>query len=69
MGARLVLTAALSYFPEMEVELDQLGSGYNADLSSDEMETLLTRTHRASESLLLHVPPLAAHSPPDDAGE
>jgi hypothetical protein len=31
---------ALSYFPELEVELVLMGSGYNADLLSDEMETL-----------------------------
>jgi hypothetical protein len=40
VGGRLVLTAALSYFPEVVIELDLLGSGYNADLLSDEMETL-----------------------------
>jgi hypothetical protein len=41
-GNELVLTVALLYFPELEVELDLLGSSYNADLSSDEMETLWT---------------------------
>jgi hypothetical protein len=41
-GARLVLTAVLSHFPKLEVELDLPGSSYNADLSSDEMETLWT---------------------------
>jgi hypothetical protein len=68
-GVRLVLTAVLSHFLELEVELDLLGFGYNADLSCDEMETLWTWTHRASESLSPWVPPSAARSPPDDAGE
>jgi hypothetical protein len=68
-GARRALTAFLSHFPELEVELDLLGSGYNANLMSDEMEILWTRTHRASESLLSRVPPLAAHSPPDGVRE
>jgi hypothetical protein len=31
-GARLVLTAALSHFLELEPELELLGSRYNADL-------------------------------------
>jgi hypothetical protein len=51
VGTRLAITVALMYFPELEVELDQLGSGYNVDLSSDEMETLWAQTHGASESL------------------
>jgi hypothetical protein len=63
-GARLALTAALSYFLELEDELDLLGFGYNADLLSDGMETLWTRTHQASESLSSRVPPSATCSPP-----
>jgi hypothetical protein len=43
-GGGLVLTAVLSHFPELEVELDLLGSGYNADMLCDEMETLWTQT-------------------------
>jgi hypothetical protein len=68
-GARLALTAILSHFPELEVKLDLLGSGYNADLSCDEMEALWPRTRRASESLSSHVPPSAARTPPEDAEE
>jgi hypothetical protein len=44
-----VLTATLSYFLELEAELELLGSGYIADLMSNVMEALWTRTHRASE--------------------
>jgi hypothetical protein len=68
-GARLALTAILLHFPEVEVELDQLGSGYNIDLSYDEMETLCTWTRQASESLSSWVTLPAALSPPDDARE
>jgi hypothetical protein len=64
-GARLVLTAVLSHFPELEL----LRSGYNADLMKDEMEAFWTRTRLASESLSSRVPSLAAHSPPDGDGE
>jgi hypothetical protein len=38
LGAWLALTIVLSHFPELELELDLLGSGYNADLTKDEME-------------------------------
>jgi hypothetical protein len=56
VGAQLVLTVALSYFPKLEDELDLLGPGYNADLSSDVMETLWTQIHQASESLSSCIP-------------
>jgi hypothetical protein len=39
-GARLELTTVLSHFPELELELELLGSEYNADLTKDEMEVL-----------------------------
>jgi hypothetical protein len=39
-GGRLALTAVLSHFPELEHELELLGSGYNANLMKDEMEAL-----------------------------
>jgi hypothetical protein len=35
LGSQLALTAALSHFPELQVELDLLGTSYNADLMSD----------------------------------
>jgi hypothetical protein len=36
----------LSHFPERESELELLGSGYNTDLTKDEMEAFWTRTHQ-----------------------
>jgi hypothetical protein len=44
-GDQLVLTAVLSHFPKLELELELLGSRYNADLMKDEMEVFWTRTH------------------------
>jgi hypothetical protein len=41
-GVRLAFAVALSHFFKLEVELDLLESDYNADLSSDKMETLWT---------------------------
>jgi hypothetical protein len=38
LGVQLALIAVLSHFPELELELELLGSGYNADLTRDEME-------------------------------
>jgi hypothetical protein len=43
-GARLVLTAVLSHFPELDLKLELLGFGYNADLTKDEMEVFWTQT-------------------------
>jgi hypothetical protein len=37
-GARLVLTTILSHIAELELELELLGSGRNANLMKDEME-------------------------------
>jgi hypothetical protein len=53
----------------LESELELLGSGYNADLTKDEMEAFWTRTRQASESLSSRVPSSAAPSPPNDDGE
>jgi hypothetical protein len=44
-GGQLALTVVLLYFPELASELELLGSGYNTDLMSDEMETLWARAH------------------------
>jgi hypothetical protein len=63
------LTAILSHFLELELELDLLGSGYNANLTKDEMEVFWTQTRRASESLSSRVPPSVAHGPPDGVRE
>jgi hypothetical protein len=68
-GAWLAITIALSFFPELEVELDMLGSRYNVDLTHDEMEVLWAQTCWTSKSLSSRVPPSAVSSPPDGVGE
>jgi hypothetical protein len=68
-GGPLALTVALSHFPELEVELDLLGSSYNADLTGDQMEALWSRTRQASESLSSRVPSSAACDPLDSDEE
>jgi hypothetical protein len=59
---RLVLTAVLSHFLDLVLELELLGSGYNADLAKDEMEVFQTRTCWALESLSSRVHLSVAHS-------
>jgi hypothetical protein len=68
-GSWLALTAALSYFSELEPELDLLGSGRNADLTKDQIEPLWAQMRRASESVMLSVPPSVACNSPDGGGE
>jgi hypothetical protein len=53
----------------MELELELLESGYNADLMKDEMEAFWIRIRRASESSSSRVLPSVAHNPPDGTGE
>jgi hypothetical protein len=59
----------LSHFPKLELKLELLGSGYNADLTKDEMEAFWTRTHRALESLSPRAPLSVARGPPNNVGE
>jgi hypothetical protein len=64
-----VLTIILSHFSKLELELELLGSEYNADLMRDEMDVFWTWSRQASESLSLRVPPSVARSHPDGARE
>jgi hypothetical protein len=68
-GARLALIATLSQFPELEHELELLGSRHNVDLTESQMEALWIRTCQASKSLSLSVFPSVARNSPDDADE
>jgi hypothetical protein len=63
-----VLTTVLSHFPKLELELELPVSGYNVDLTRDEMKVFWTQSRWASESLSSRVPPSVARSPLDDAG-
>jgi hypothetical protein len=68
-GGRLTLAAALSRFPELELELELLGSGHNADLMEGQLDALWTQTRQASESLLSSLPSSVACRPPDGVRE
>jgi hypothetical protein len=63
--ARLALIAALLHFPELELELELLGSGHNADLTESHLDALWIGMHWASESLSSRVPLLFACCPAD----
>jgi hypothetical protein len=72
-AARLVLTAVLSHFPELEMELELLGSGYNDNLMKDEIEVFCIWTrrvgnlcHRGSLRRLLTTLPTAPGRSSDD---
>jgi hypothetical protein len=68
-GTRSMLVAALSHFPELNFELELLGSGRNADLIEDQADALWTQVRAALNSLASHVPSLVARNHPNDAGE
>jgi hypothetical protein len=53
----------------LELELELLGSGHNADLIEGQLDALWARTHQASESLALSITPLVARDSPGDTGE
>jgi hypothetical protein len=69
LWARLALIAALSHFPELEIELELLGSRCNTNLIEGKLDALWTQTCQASESLSLSIPSSVARDSPDDAGE
>jgi hypothetical protein len=60
------LVAIVSHFPELEAELELLGSGRNAYLTEDQVDALWTRTRQAPKSLAAFIPLSVAHDSPDD---
>jgi hypothetical protein len=67
--AWLALTAILSDFAGLELELELLGFGYKADMMKDEMEVLWTQTLQASKPLSSRVPSSVARSSTNGTGE
>jgi prophage DNA circulation protein len=49
--ARSALVTVLSHFPELETEVELLGSGRGTDLSDDQSDALLLQVSVASDSL------------------
>jgi hypothetical protein len=67
-GSHSTLVAVVLHFPELETELEVLGSGCSVDLIEDEVDALWTRVRTASDSLGSHVPSFVARNPPDGVG-
>jgi hypothetical protein len=67
-GTRSTLVAALSHFPELETELELLGSTCNAVLMEDRVDALWILACLTSDSLALYVLPSVPNSPPDGIG-
>ena len=65
-GTRSTLTAAVSYFPELEPEV--FGSGCNGDVPEDEMRRVWDVARAASESLAESIPGTIARFSPDKGG-
>lgn len=65
-GTRSALVVALSHFPELEAELELLGSGRNAEVPDAELERLWGVTGPAADALAANVSGSTARSSPDD---
>jgi hypothetical protein len=68
-GTRSALVVALSHFPELESELELLGSERDADLRNDQADALWPLVSASSNSLASLIPSSFAHDPPDDTEE
>jgi hypothetical protein len=66
-GSRPAFVTALSHLTELKSELELLGSGRDADLSDNQVDTLWPLVSMASDSLASDVPSSFARDPPDDA--
>jgi hypothetical protein len=68
-GSRFVMVAVVSHFPELDTDLEVLGSRCSMGLTSDEVDALWSHVRAATDSLTSHIPSSVARNPPDDAGE
>jgi hypothetical protein len=69
LGELLYVGCHIVAFPKAKFELELLGSRRNVDLAEDQVDTLWTWVHAATDSLASHVPPLVTRSPPGSAEE
>jgi hypothetical protein len=63
------LAAIVFHFPELEAELELLGSEHNADLAEDQVDALWTWMRQPSKLLAAFVPPAVARGSPNDMGD
>jgi hypothetical protein len=69
VGGQSALIATLSYFPELEAEIELLRSERNMVLMECQVDTLWILARPASDLLTSLDLPSVACGPPDDAGE
>jgi hypothetical protein len=69
VGTWWALVNALSHFPELEAELELLGSGCNTTLIEDQVDALWALACPTSNLLASHVLPSVARGSPDGARE
>jgi hypothetical protein len=68
-GSHSALVVMVLLFPELDADLEVLGSGHNAGLAKDEINPLRFRVCAVVDSLSSHIPSSVARSPPDSVGE
>jgi hypothetical protein len=68
-GTRSALVMVLSHFPELEDELELLGSGPDAVLMKDRVDALWILARLALDLLASYILHSVTHSPPDGLGE
>jgi hypothetical protein len=57
------------HFPELDADLEVLGSERSVGLIDNEVDALWSHMRVAVDSLSSHVPSAVAHNPPNSAGE
>jgi hypothetical protein len=64
-----VLVDVVLHFPELDADLEVLGSKHSVELIDNEVDALWSHMCVAADSLSSHVPSAVACNPPNGAGE
>jgi hypothetical protein len=65
LNASYVCLHAMLHFPELDADLEVLGSTHNMGLIEGEVDALLPRVHMATDSLASHNSSSVPNNPPD----
>jgi hypothetical protein len=68
-GSCSTLVATVSHFPELDTDLEVLGSRHDAGLIEDDVNALCSWVCATADSLASHIPSSVAHNPLDSTGE
>jgi hypothetical protein len=68
-GSHSALVVTISHFPELDADLEVIGSGRSVGLIGDEVDALRSQVRTAADSLESHITSSVACNPPDGAGE